>query len=104
MGDERIDPLVEPPARGPVEAAGGQGGEALSRGKRDRQSSVSETAGCSSRRRMWFSRTSASIAVRVKQRHASSGDMTIGSPRTLNDVLTTTGQPVLSLNAERIAW
>ena len=72
--------------------------------KEDRQSSVSTSSGCSSRRRTWFSRTRASIDVRMKQRQASSGVQTIGSPRTLNDVLTTTGQPVLALKAERIAW
>lgn len=33
-----------------------------------RQSAVSANAGCPSRRRTWFSRTSASIAVRMKQR------------------------------------
>ena len=36
----------------------------------------------------------ASISVRMKQRYASSSVHTIGSPRTLNDVLTMTGQPV----------
>ena len=35
----------------------------------------------------------------MKQRYASSGVQTIGSPRTLNDVLTMTGQPVACLNA-----
>ena len=34
------------------------------------------------------------MSVRMKQRYASSGVQTIGSPRTLNDVLTITGQPV----------
>ena len=39
-------------------------------------------------------RTSASMCVRMKQRYASAGVQTIGSPRTLNDVLTTTAHPV----------
>jgi hypothetical protein len=36
-----------------------------------------------------------SIPVFAKQRAASSGLQTIGSPRTLNDVLISTGQPVI---------
>ena len=39
------------------------------------------------------------MCVRMKQRYASSGVQTIGSPRTLNDVFTTTGQPVSDSNA-----
>ena len=39
------------------------------------------------------------MLVRMKQRYASSGVHTIGSPRTLNDVLTSTGQPVRRSNA-----
>ena len=35
----------------------------------------------------------------MKQRYASSGVQTIGSPRTLNDVLTMTGQPVARFTA-----
>ena len=41
-----------------------------------------------------------SISVRAKQSHASSGVATIGSPRTLNDVFTTIGQPVMRSNSE----
>src|SRR5258708_22063531 len=47
---------------------------------------------------------SASISVPMKQRKASSGVHTIGSPRTLKLGLTTTGQPVRCLNAEINAW
>ena len=39
---------------------------------------------------------SESISVRMKQRKASSGSHTIGSPRTLKLVLMITGQPVRS--------
>jgi hypothetical protein len=35
-----------------------------------------------------------SISVLMKHRYASSGEQTIGLPRTLKDVLTSTGQPV----------
>src|SRR5437763_63058 len=45
-----------------------------------------------------------SISVPMKQRNASVGEHTMGSPRTLNEVLTTTGQPVRRLNSERSAW
>ena len=37
--------------------------------------------------------------VRMKHRYASAGVQTIGSPRTLNEVLTTTPQPVSCSNA-----
>jgi hypothetical protein len=40
----------------------------------------------------------------MKQRKASSGVPTMGSPRTLKLVFTTTGQPVCSLNLEISAW
>ncbi len=43
--------------------------------------------------------TRQSIAVAMKQRNASAGVQTIGSPRTLNEVLTSTGTPVLRSNA-----
>src|SRR5436190_3900183 len=43
--------------------------------------------------------TRLSMWVRMKHRYASSGVQTLGSPRTLNDVVTTTGQPVRSRNA-----
>jgi hypothetical protein len=36
----------------------------------------------------------------MKQRNASSGVQTIGSPRTLKLVLTSTAQPILALNLE----
>ena len=36
----------------------------------------------------------------MKQRKASSGVQTIGSPRTLKEVLTSIGQPVRALKAE----
>ena len=48
--------------------------------------------------------TSVSISVPMKQRKASSGVHTIGSPRTLKLVLTSTGQPVRRLKAESSAW
>ena len=35
---------------------------------------------------------------------AESGEQTIGSPRTLNEVFTMTGHPVRSWNAEMSAW
>ena len=37
--------------------------------------------------------------VRMKQRYASAGEQTMGSPRTLNDVFTRTGQPVSDSNS-----
>ena len=37
--------------------------------------------------------------MRMKQAYASCGVFTIGSPRTLNEVLTSTGQPVSALKA-----
>ncbi len=40
----------------------------------------------------------------MKQRKASSGVQTIGSPRTLKLVLTNTGQPVRALKDFRRAW
>ena len=40
----------------------------------------------------------------MKQRKASSGVQTMGSPRTLKLVLTSTGQPVLALKLESSAW
>ena len=42
--------------------------------------------------------------VPMKQRKASSGVHTMGSPRTLKLVLTSTEQPVRRLKAERSAW
>ena len=39
------------------------------------------------------------MCVRMKQAYASAGVQTIGSPRTLNDVLTMTPQPVRLSNA-----
>ena len=48
--------------------------------------------------------TSISISVPMRQRKASSGVQTIGSPRTLKLVLTSTGQPVFALNALSKAW
>jgi hypothetical protein len=42
-----------------------------------------------------------SISVRMKHRYASCGVQTIGSPRTLKEVLTMTGHPVLFLAAHR---
>ena len=50
-------------------------------------------------RRKQLPTASASISVPMKQRNASSGVHTIGSPRTLKLVFTSTGQPVSSLNA-----
>ena len=44
--------------------------------------------------RMQFPSTSASISVARKQRYASAGVQTIGSPRTLKLVFTRMGQPV----------
>ena len=43
--------------------------------------------------------TSTSMSLPMKQRKASSGVHTIGSPRTLKLVLTSTGHPVAALNA-----
>jgi hypothetical protein len=40
----------------------------------------------------------------MKHRKASSGVQTMGSPRTLKLVLTTTGQPVRRLNLEISSW
>ena len=40
----------------------------------------------------------------MKQRHASAGVHTMGSPSTLKLVLTSTGQPVRALNASSRAW
>ena len=40
----------------------------------------------------------------MKQRNASSGVQTIGSPRTLKLVLTSTGQPVSSLKRPSSRW
>ena len=48
--------------------------------------------------------TKFSIPVPMKQRNASSGVHTIGSPRTLKLVLTTPEQPVRRLNASISAW
>ena len=45
--------------------------------------------------------TSTSISVPMKQRKASSGVQTIGSPRTLKQVFTSTGQPVRALERLR---
>ena len=45
-----------------------------------------------------------SMLVPMKQRKASSGVPTIGSPRTLKLVLTITGQPVRALNRSSNAW
>ena len=50
------------------------------------------------RRTTKFSSTSTSISVPKKQRSASAGVQTIGSPRTLKLVLINTGQPVRCLN------
>jgi hypothetical protein len=47
---------------------------------------------------------SASISLPMKQRKASSGVHTIGSPRTLKLVFTSTGQPVTLLKALSSAW
>ncbi len=43
------------------------------------------------------------MSLPMKQRNASSGVHTIGSPRTLKLVLTSTGQPVRCLNASSSA-
>ena len=43
---------------------------------------------------------SASIPVPIKHRKASSGVQTMGSPRTLKLVFTSTGQPDRDLNTE----
>src|SRR6266849_792411 len=43
-----------------------------------------------------FSSTSKSSSVRMKQRYASAGVQTIGSPRTLNEVFTMTPHPVFA--------
>jgi hypothetical protein len=48
--------------------------------------------------------TKKSMSVPIKQLKASSGEQTMGSPLTLNEVLTNTGQPVISLNFEINAW
>ena len=40
----------------------------------------------------------------MKHLNASVGVHTIGSPRTLNDVFTTNGHPVKSLNFDITAW
>ena len=48
---------------------------------------------------MKFSITSISRFVPIKQLNASSTEHTIGSPLTLKDVLTNTGQPVILLNS-----
>ena len=65
-----------------------------------RSRTLSFSAGsCSSLRRKQLPTASTSISVPMKQRKASSGVHTIGSPRTLKLVLTSTGQPVRSLNA-----
>jgi hypothetical protein len=61
---------------------------------------ASNCSGCISRRTTKGPITRASIAVRAKQANASAGVATIGSPRTLNDVFTTSGQPDRSANAE----
>ena len=45
-----------------------------------------------------------SNSVPIKHLKASIGEHTIGSPRTLKDVLTTSGQPVFSLNFDISAW
>src|SRR5437588_12881829 len=51
-----------------------------------------------------FPSTRLSISVRMKQRYASTGVQTIGSPRTLNEVLTRTAHPVLASNALSNRW
>jgi hypothetical protein len=48
-----------------------------------------------------LSMTSVSISVPMKHRNASSGVHTMGSPRTLKLVFTSTGQPVRRLNVKR---
>src|SRR5207245_6177801 len=63
-----------------------------------RHDASSAIGACSLFTRMKFSRTSTSMLVRMKHRNASSGVHTIGSPRTLNDVFTITGQPVRRSN------
>ena len=45
-----------------------------------------------------------SMSVPMKQRKASAGVQTMGSPRTLKLVFTTTGHPVLALKASSSAW
>ena len=50
-----------------------------------------------------FSSTSTSISVPMKQRSASCGVQTIGSPRTLKLVLISTGLPVRSWKRRIIA-
>src|SRR5579871_3532704 len=52
---------------------------------------------CSFLHRKQLPTTSTSISLPIKQRNASSGVHTIGSPRTLKLVLTKTGQPVKAL-------
>src|ERR1035437_205217 len=63
------------------------------------QSCCSFHAGCST---LWSRngpRTRASMCVRMKHVCASLGEHTIGSPRTLNEVFTTTGHPVSFSNS-----
>ena len=50
--------------------------------------------GCAVRSMTKLPRMRKSISVFMKQRYASSGEQTIGSPRTLNDVFTSTPHPV----------
>src|SRR5688572_7358031 len=61
-------------------------------------------SGCARLSSRKFSTTRKSISVRMKQRYASDGLHTIGSPRTLNDVLTSTPQPVRRSNSVSNAW
>ena len=44
------------------------------------------------------------MSVPMKQRKASAGVQTMGSPRTLKLVFTMTGQSVVALNALSSAW
>src|SRR6185312_15714615 len=68
---------------------------------RCRQAGISsaQAAGKASRSIRKSSKTRASIPVEAKQRRASTGEATMGSPRTLKEVLTRMGQDVRRWNA-----
>src|SRR5688572_17263378 len=64
-----------------------------------RQSDVSFHSGCAVLSRMNGQSTRLSMCVRMKHWYASAGVHTIGSPRTLNEVLTITAHPVRDSNS-----
>src|SRR5205809_5069000 len=76
-------------------------GDAQSSWNSLRQSPLSCHAGCSVLSNKNGPRASQSMWVRMKQRYASAGVQTIGSPRTLNEVFTRTAQPVRRSNSLR---